>query len=111
MSFQILDLVASPKQMKRFRIKIQEGDKVKTFDFGLDGGSTYIDEKDTQKRDAYWARHCGNSKERVLINNLIPSPALFSARLLWGSSTDLCDNLVELQQDFNKKDAVGRSKK
>jgi len=102
MPIEILDLIASPKLNKRFRIKIQEGDDVKTYDFGYDGGSTYIDNQDTKKRAAYWARHCGNSTEKQLIDNLIPSPALFSARLLWGSSSDLCDNLVELQKDFNK---------
>ena len=102
MPVEILDLIASPKSQKRFRIKIKDGDAVKEYDFGLDGGATYIDHQDTKKRSAYWARHCGNPKEKQLINNVIPSPSLFSARLLWGSSTDLCDNLVELQRDFNK---------
>jgi len=102
MPIEILDLISSPKSYKRFRIKISDGGEVKTYDFGLVGGASYIDHQDTKKRAAYWARHCGNPKEKQLINNLIPSPALFSARLLWGSSTDLCDNLVELQSDFNK---------
>lgn len=110
MPIEILDLEASPKPYKRFRIKIQEGDKEKKFDFGLDTGATYLDHKDEKKRDAYWKRHCGNPKEQALINNLIPSPSLFSARLLWGSSTSLFDNLVELQKDFNKKAAVSGSK-
>jgi hypothetical protein len=110
MPVEILDLIASPKPNKRFRIKIADGGAVKVYDFGLDGGSTYIDHQDTKKRAAYWARHCGNPKEAQLINNVIPSPALFSARLLWGSSTDLCDNLVELQTDFNKA-FVHRQKK
>ena len=102
MPIEILDLISSPKPFKRFRIKIQDGDEVKQYDFGLKDGSTYLDHQDKKKRDAYWARHCGNPKEHQLINNLIPSPSLFSARLLWGTSTDLCDNLVELQRDFNK---------
>lgn len=110
MPIEILDLISSPKPQKRLRIKIKEDDAVKTFDFGLKGGRTYIDEQDMKKREAYWARHCGNATERRLIDNLIPSPALFSARLLWGSSTDLCDNLVELQRDFNKG-FVQRAKK
>lgn len=110
MPIEILDLISSPKPQKRFRIKIKEGDAVKTYDFGYNGGSTYLDHQDTRKREAYWARHCGNKTEKQLIDNLIPSPALFSARLLWGSSTDICDNLVELQRDFNKV-FVQRAKK
>lgn len=110
MPVEILDLITSPKPLKRFRIKIQDGDAVKHYDFGLKEGSTYLDHQDKKKRDAYWARHCGNPKEKQLINNLIPSPSLFAARILWGSSTDIGDNLVELQQDFNKAFVARRTK-
>ena len=106
MPIQILELIASPKPYKRFRIKIREGDKniavIKAYDFGLDTGMTYLDHEDIKKREAYWARHCGNKSEKQLIENLIPSPALFSARLLWGNSTDIMENMVELQKDFNR---------
>ena len=97
---QILKLEESPRLNKRFRIEIMDGDKKKHFDFGLDTGDTYLDHKDKTKRANYWKRHCGNKTEKRLIENLIPSPALFSARLLWGSSTNLVDNLKELQNDF-----------
>lgn len=103
MPVEILELICSPKDKKRFRIKLQEGDKVKTFDFGLEGGETYLDHKDKKKRENYLARHLANKREKQLIENNIPSPALFSAVLLWGKSTDLCENLVELQKAFNKK--------
>ena len=43
MPIEILELICSPKDKKRFRIKLREGDKVKTFDFGLEGGETYLD--------------------------------------------------------------------
>ena len=106
MPIQILDLEASQKPYKRFRIKIREGDEniavIKVYDFGLDTGMTYLDHEDKNKRDAYWKRHCGNKKEKQLIENLIPSPSLFSARLLWGNSTDIMENMVELQKDFNR---------
>lgn len=102
MPIEILEVVLSPKPTKRFRIKIQEGDKVKNFDFGLKDGATFLDHGDKKKRENYWKRHCGNPKEKQLIENLIPSPALFSARLLWGEPS-LMDNIVELQKDFNKK--------
>ena len=102
MPIEILELVCSPKPMKRFRIKIREGDKVRTFDFGLEGGETYLDHEDKTKRKNYLARHLANKSEKRLIENLIPSPALFSADLLWGKSSDLCENLVDLQKAFNR---------
>tara|TARA_R110001632_G_scaffold154191_1_gene272272 strand:- start:9962 stop:10276 length:315 start_codon:yes stop_codon:yes gene_type:complete len=101
MPIDILELVCSPKPYKRFRIKIQEGDKQKHFDFGLKGGETYIDHEDKIKRRNYLARHLANKSEKQLIENNIPSPALFSAVLLWGKNTDLCMNLVDLQKAFN----------
>ena len=101
MPIEIIDLEDSPRAYKRFRIKIMEGDVKKHYDFGLCGGETYIDHEDKKKRTAYLARHLANKKENQLINNLIPSPALFSARLLWGKSSDLCENLINLQKEFN----------
>lgn len=103
MPIEILELVCSKKPFKRFHIKVREGDKIKKFDFGLKDGETFIDHGDTAKRDAYWKRHCGNAKEKQLINNLIPSASLFSARILWGNSKDVFDNLIDLQDEFNKK--------
>jgi hypothetical protein len=35
------------------------------------------------------AIHLGNATEYKLITNLIPSPSLFSAYILWGSYTDI----------------------
>ena len=98
----IEELVCSKRPYKRFAIKIREGDKKKIFHFGLEGGETYIDHQDKKKRSAYLARHLGNKTENKLINNLIPSPSLFSASLLWGDNTDLFDNLRDLQKAFNK---------
>lgn len=99
----IEELVCSKRPDKRFAIQIREGDKKKTYHFGLDGGETYIDHQDKKKRAAYLARHLANKSEHRLICNLIPSPALFSSTLLWGNHTSLFDNLKELQEAFNKK--------
>ena len=96
------ELVCSKRPNKRFAIRIREGDKKRTFHFGLDGGETYIDHQDKKKRSAYLARHLGNKTENKLINNLIPSPSLFSASLLWGKNEDLLDNLIDLQKAINK---------
>ena len=101
MPIEILEITPSPKPHKRFRIKIQEGEKIKQYDFGLDTGQTYIDHKDKAKRSAYWKRHYANKTEKRLIDNFIPSPALFSAFLLWGNSTSLKRNIKDLQEEFS----------
>lgn len=100
--YKILDLTNSPKEGKRFRITYSDNMKVKHTDFGLDGGETYLDHEDKKKRDAYRARHLGNKTERHRIENFIPSPATFSYYLLWGDSTNLFDNLIQLQKDWNE---------
>jgi hypothetical protein len=99
----IVELTLSKKPTKRFHIKVTDGITTKGFDFGAKHGSTYIDHHDKNKRSAYLARHLANHTERERIIHLIPSNALFAARLLWGSHTDLFDNLTELQKDFRKK--------
>jgi hypothetical protein len=98
---EILELINSPKAGKRFRIVINEDGVIHHYDFGAKNGSTYIDHQDKKKRAAFQARHLGNPIEAYRIHNLIPSPALFAFRLLWGSSTDLLENVISLQKDFN----------
>jgi hypothetical protein len=50
----------------------------------------------------YWLRHLGNKKEKELIDNFIPSPALFSAYLLW-NGTNLKDNIEPIEEvKFNE---------
>jgi hypothetical protein len=97
---KITKLVESPKLTKRYRIYLDNGEY---FDFGLDGGSTYIDHKDKKLREAYWKRHYGNPNEHYLIMNIIPSPALFSSMLLWGNSVSLRENMNQLNSLFIKK--------
>jgi hypothetical protein len=100
---EIIELTNSPKEGKRFRVVMKMDDgKEKHFDFGAEGGSTYIDEGDKKKRENYWLRHLANKTERHRIENVIPSPATFSAWLLWGESSDLCDNLVALNKYFKR---------
>jgi hypothetical protein len=97
-------LQASKKKDKRYVIHIVDENKVKSYNFGLKGGETFIDHKDEAKRLAYLARHMSpGSKEKELIENLIPSPALFSAVLLWGPNKTLTENVVALQKQFNMK--------
>jgi hypothetical protein len=87
---KIIYITESNKKDKRFRVFLSDNSE---FDFGLKDGSTYIDHKDKVKRMAYWLRHYANKKEKELIDNFTPSPALFSAYLLWGKYSNLRDNI------------------
>jgi hypothetical protein len=92
-------LEPSPVKHKRFRVYLTNGTY---YDFGLDTGSTYIDHHDPKLRTAYVARHFANKIEKRLIENLVPSPALFSMFLLWGKYTDLGKNIDLLNNLFRK---------
>ena len=73
-------------------------DNGQSYDFGLKGGKTYIDHHDKRLRANYWKRHLANRTEHERIKNLTPSPALFSAMLLWGDSTSLDRNIQILNR-------------
>jgi len=88
----IVEIKKSPNKNKRYRIFLSNG---KHYDFGLETGSTYIDHKDKIKRKNYWSRHY-TGREKKLIDDLTPSPALFSAYILWGNHTDIDKNIDEL---------------
>jgi hypothetical protein len=91
----IVDISPSTKINKRYEVTMDNGKK---YNFGLKNGSTYIDHKDKIKKKNYWLRHMSNKKEKDLIENLIPSPALFSAILLWGPFPDLKKNVAYLNK-------------
>jgi len=99
---EIVELLPSDLPSKRFKIVVRVDDRDYTYNFGQDGSSTYIDHGDEKKRENYRRRHYANKTEKYRIDNLIPSPALFSWKLLWGDKTDLLDNLIELQREFNQ---------
>ena len=94
----IIKVYDSHLKMKRYRAEVQTKDGIKKIDFGLKGGSTYIDGVDKSVRTNYWRRHLGNVTENKLINNLIISPSLLSAYLLWGQSRDLQKNIDTLNK-------------
>ena len=93
---KIIDYGFSPRKNKRYRVYMNDG---KHYDFGLEGGSTYLEHKDKAKRDNYRRRHY--SQEKKLIDNLIPSPALFSYYILWGNSSDITENIRALNKMFS----------
>jgi hypothetical protein len=97
MSYKISKLENSPVKNKRFRIILENGNY---YDFGLLNAETYIDHQDKIKRRNYWARHLGNPTEEYRIKNLIPSPSLYSAFLLWGESPNIRENIFNLNKHF-----------
>jgi len=101
----ITDIRPSPLKTKRFRATILEHNgKENKIDFGFKNGVTYIDNMRTsQERRNYLARHLGNKTEQKLIDNLIPSPSLLSAYLLWGPTKSLEKNVNELNKLFKEK--------
>ena len=107
----ILDIKPSPLKTKRFRATIltHNGQK-KTIDFGQKDGVTYIDKttngaplRTTQERNNYLKLHLANPTEKKLIENLVPSPSLLSAVLLWGKHRNLSKNTNELNKLFKEK--------
>ena len=96
----ITKISQSPLLNKRYRVFMDNG---KYYDFGLKGGSTYLDHRSLLKRENYRKRHLANSVEKTLIENLVPSPALFSYYLLWGKYTDLDKNISYLNNLWKKK--------
>jgi len=102
----IIDIRPSPLKMKRYRatIKMHDNEKLLKIDFGLKDGVTYIDNmRTTQERHNYLQRHLANPIEKKLIENLIPSPSLLSALLLWGKSKSLEKNVETLNKLFKEK--------
>lgn len=96
----IIKIEKSNVKHKRFKVTMDNG---KTYNFGLDTGSTYIDHKDKTKRENYRKRHLANATEKKLIENLIPSASLFSMILLWGPHTNLEDNIKYLNNLWKNK--------
>lgn len=96
----IIKINNSPLKTKRFRLWMDNG---KYYDFGYKYGSTYIDNHNKKLRSAYWKRHLGNETEKILIQNLVPSPSLFSAMLLWGKYDDLNKNIQYLNHLWKVK--------
>jgi hypothetical protein len=96
----IIGIESSPVKYKRFRVTVNTGQK--KFDFGLKGGSTFIDGESEDVRQAYIKRHEGNATEERLIKNLVPSPSLFSRYLLWGKYRTIGKNIKYLNNLWHK---------
>lgn len=76
----VSDFGFSDKKDKRFYVVY----KNKKINFGSLTGKTYIDHRDKQKRDAWYARHSKiYNMNGVQVINDPNSPSYYSARLLW----------------------------
>jgi len=83
----------STRQNKRYTLYIKNPDM--RIDFGLKTGSTYIDHGDKTKRQNYLLRH----RKREDWTKLNAGSA--SARILWGDSTDIKQNLKDYIDYFD----------
>lgn len=93
---KLIKVEDSKAKGKRFTAIFSDGKKEKKVNFGLSGGSTYLDHKDKKKRAAYRARH-----EVDLKTNDPLRAGYLSYWLLWGDSTSLSMNIREYKKKFN----------
>jgi hypothetical protein len=97
---EIIEVEEQEGKPKRFKVITLEWGKKRVYQFGQPNGFTYIDGATDKVRNNYLLRHMANKTEAYLINNNIPSPALFSAKLLWGKSHDLVKNIEMLNSEL-----------
>ena len=64
----IIKISESPLLNKRYRVFMDNG---KHYDFGLKGGTTYLEHHSLLKRENYRKRHLANGVEKTLIDNLV----------------------------------------
>jgi len=87
----LLKVIQSPRKGKRYLAIFDNGKKTH---FGQEGGNTYLDHQDKNKREAYRARAKGMLKKTDKF-----SPSHLSYYLLWGDDT----NLQSAINSYNKK--------
>jgi hypothetical protein len=94
---KIVSLEKSNRKDKKYVVLLDDG---KEYHFGLKNSITYVEGATKEKRDAFLARHLNNPLEKKLIENLVPSPALFSVYLLWNTPS-LENNIKLLNRMFS----------
>ena len=93
---KLIKVEGSSLKNKRLVAIFSNGKKEKKVNFGLKGGSTYLDNKDKKIRSAYRARH------KVDLKTKDPMRAGYlSYYLLWGDSTSLAVNIKDYKKKFN----------
>ncbi len=95
-------MIIQPSKAKNKRLTAifydDSGKKIKTTNFGLKGGSTYIDHKDKKLRSRYIARHRVNEDWTNY-----QSPGALAKHLLWGESGALDTNIKLYKKKFKLK--------
>ena len=89
-----MEVYLSDKPSKRF-VAVYNNKK---YYFSQPDAYTYIDGADVSVRDNYRKRHYANKNEKYKIDNLIPSPALFSYYITWGDSRNIRTNIKTLNK-------------
>ena len=100
----IVKIEPSHVKGKRLCATLSNGKK---YNFGLDGGQTYLDHHDLHKRSNYRTRHYHNPRETKLLENLTPSNSVLSYYLLWGPHTSLEANIQYLNRIWQKLKVTG----
>ena len=86
----------TPSDRKDKKMVAKFSDPKKTVHFGQAGSTTYLDDKNKERRAAYIARHKVNEN----FNNPA-TPGSLSRFILWGDSTSLQKNISSFKRRFN----------
>jgi len=95
---QIIEVKKSNRKGKKLKAIFSDGNVIH---FGLEDSQTYTEGASKEKRDNYLKRHLGNKTEKNLIENLIISPSLLSAYLLW--LTPSLENNIDILNKMLRK--------
>jgi len=91
---KLVSITSSDRKDKKMVAKFAEPKR--TVHFGQAGSTTYLDDKNKDRRAAYIARHKVNEN----FNNPT-SPGALARYILWGNSTSLQKNISAFKKRFN----------
>jgi len=91
---RLVSITPSHRKDKKMVAKFAE--PTKTVHFGMKGSTTYIDDKDPDRRKAYLDRH----RENETWNNPT-TPGSLARHILWGESTSMKKNIADFRKRFN----------
>jgi hypothetical protein len=86
----------TPSHRKDKKLVAKFAEPTKTVHFGMKGSTTYIDDKDPDRRKAYLDRH----RENETWNNPT-TPGSLARHILWGESTSMKKNISDFKKRFN----------
>ena len=95
----ITRVIKSNKKDKKMTAILDNG---KEIHFGSATSQTYVEGATKEKRDNYFRRHLANPVERHHVENLVMSPALLSAYVLW-YTPDMNKNIDLLNANLKAK--------